>query len=62
MFNYIDCCIHPAFYEHHNFNSRSDYSESKKQEYEKNAKKSKKTKQGNQQQTVPPVKVGVSSS
>lgn len=51
-----------AFYEHHDFNSRSDYHEGKKQEYEKNAKKFKKSKQGNQQQTVPPVKVGVSSS
>lgn len=62
MFNYIDCCIHLAFYEHHNFNSRSDYHENKKQEFEKNAKKSKKSKQGNQQQTVPTVKVGVSLS
>jgi len=35
---------------------QSDYLESKKQEYEKNAKKSKKTKHGNQQKTVPPVK------
>jgi hypothetical protein len=51
-----------AFYEHHNFNSRSDYFESKKQEYEKNVKKSKKTKKGNQQQAVPPVKVGGFSS
>lgn len=35
---------------------QSDYLDSKKQECEKNVKKSKKAKKGNQQQTVPPVK------